>query len=276
LKAVCPNYSGEQFYRQEPAVTDGKLITASGIAPLEFAYQILKNLDVFLPQTLESWYKLYLTREAKYFYALMESIKNKDVLLPGMKTKRGKINDEGYFRDCFGLPKGAQFNFGINTNTNNPQIGFIYRKGIHTNPQHFSLDTNYVQVEFTDAIIKHPKQLFVVFLPFGAAMIGLGMAIIYQLRKIFATLTVGNPFVLENSKRMRKIGLLIFGGVLVELIAGSVIGKLIMDNVLIRGVTFSVKGSLNIGGIFFGLVILVLAEIFRQGALLKDEQDLTI
>jgi putative intracellular protease/amidase len=74
LKAVCPKYSGEQFYRQEPAVSDGKLITASGIAPLEFAYQVLKNLDIFLPLTLESWYKLYLTREAKYFYALMESI----------------------------------------------------------------------------------------------------------------------------------------------------------------------------------------------------------
>lgn len=33
-----------------------------------------KKLDVFLPQTLDSWYKLYLTREAKYFFALMESI----------------------------------------------------------------------------------------------------------------------------------------------------------------------------------------------------------
>jgi putative intracellular protease/amidase len=75
LKAVCPEYSGEQFYLQEPAVTDGKLVTASSVAPLEFAYQVLKKLDIFLPQTLESWYKLYLTREAKYFYALMESIK---------------------------------------------------------------------------------------------------------------------------------------------------------------------------------------------------------
>jgi putative intracellular protease/amidase len=74
LKAVCPLYTGEAFYRQEPAVTDGNLITASGVAPLEFAYQILKKLDVFLPQTLEAWYMLYRTREAKYFYALMESI----------------------------------------------------------------------------------------------------------------------------------------------------------------------------------------------------------
>lgn len=74
LKSICPAYTGEVFYRQEPAVTDGKLITASGTAPLEYAYQVLKNLDVFLPQTLESWYKLHLTHEAKYFFALMESL----------------------------------------------------------------------------------------------------------------------------------------------------------------------------------------------------------
>lgn len=76
LKTICPNYAGEAFYRQEPAVIDGDLITALGVAPLEFAYQVLKKLDVFLPQTLESWYKLYLTHEAKYFFALMESIQN--------------------------------------------------------------------------------------------------------------------------------------------------------------------------------------------------------
>ena len=74
LKAVCPAYTGEAFYRQEPAVTDGDLITASGVAPLEFAYQILKKLDTFLPQTLEAWNMLYRTREAKYFYMLMESV----------------------------------------------------------------------------------------------------------------------------------------------------------------------------------------------------------
>ncbi|HWP96012.1 MAG TPA: type 1 glutamine amidotransferase family protein [Syntrophomonadaceae bacterium] len=74
LQTVCPNYTGGSFYRQEPAVIDANLITASGIAPLEFAYQVLKSLAVFSPQTLESWYSLYATREAKYFYALMSSI----------------------------------------------------------------------------------------------------------------------------------------------------------------------------------------------------------
>lgn len=75
LKAVCPAYTGESFYKLEPAVTGGNLITASGGAPLEFAREALKWLGVFSDDTLEYWYKLYLTHEAKYFYSLMESVK---------------------------------------------------------------------------------------------------------------------------------------------------------------------------------------------------------
>ena len=74
LKMVCPNYDGENYYKQECVVTDGSLITASGIAPLEFALHVLKILDVFLPETLDSWYNLYKTQESKYFFKLMNSI----------------------------------------------------------------------------------------------------------------------------------------------------------------------------------------------------------
>jgi len=74
LKAVCNNYKGEDKYCQKLAVTDGKLVTASGIAPLEFTYEVLKVLDVLEASTLEAWYQLYKTGEAIYFIALMESI----------------------------------------------------------------------------------------------------------------------------------------------------------------------------------------------------------
>jgi putative intracellular protease/amidase len=74
LKMICPSYGGERYYKQEPAVTDGKLITASGIAPLEFAEHVLRALDVFTPQTLDSWYNLNRTHESRYFYELMKSV----------------------------------------------------------------------------------------------------------------------------------------------------------------------------------------------------------
>lgn len=71
LKMMCPNYAGENHYIQESAITDGKLITATGIAPLEFTAHVLKTLDVLLPEALDAWYNLYVTHEQKYFYELM-------------------------------------------------------------------------------------------------------------------------------------------------------------------------------------------------------------
>lgn len=74
LKMVCPGYNGEKYYQNEPAVTDGRLITASGVAPLEFTRHVLEALDVFSPRTLDAWYLLNKTHEAEYFYELMKSI----------------------------------------------------------------------------------------------------------------------------------------------------------------------------------------------------------
>lgn len=74
LKMICPNYTGEKDYQMESAVTDGKLVTASGIAPLEFTVHVLKALDVFSSQTLEAWYRLNKTHEPQYFYELMGSV----------------------------------------------------------------------------------------------------------------------------------------------------------------------------------------------------------
>jgi putative intracellular protease/amidase len=74
LKMFCPGYKGEQFYRTEPTVTDGNLITASGLAPVEFACSIFRKLDVMNPATLDAWYGLFTLRKPEFFYALMASL----------------------------------------------------------------------------------------------------------------------------------------------------------------------------------------------------------
>jgi putative intracellular protease/amidase len=75
LKMFCPHYRGEGYYRNEPAVTDGNLITASGLAPVEFAYHVFRKLDVMSPATLDAWHGLFTTRKPEFFYALMESLR---------------------------------------------------------------------------------------------------------------------------------------------------------------------------------------------------------
>ena len=75
LKMVCPVYNGSSYYMNSPAVVDENLITASGLAPLEFSYEVFKKMNIMKEDTLEAWYQLYNTKESKYFYSLMESLK---------------------------------------------------------------------------------------------------------------------------------------------------------------------------------------------------------
>ena len=73
-KMVCPNYKGDKYYEMVPVAASENLITASGVAPLEFAMEVLKKIDVFAPDTLEAWYNLNKTQKPEYFFQLMNSI----------------------------------------------------------------------------------------------------------------------------------------------------------------------------------------------------------
>ena len=74
LKMFCPGYHGEEFYVNEPAVTDGNLITAGSFAPIEFATHIFRRLDAMSTETLAAWHGLFTTGKPGFFYALMESL----------------------------------------------------------------------------------------------------------------------------------------------------------------------------------------------------------
>jgi len=75
LKMICPKYQGENFYVDKPAMRDGNLVTASGIAPLEFTYEVIKMLNIFKDDTLENWINLYKEKNPIYFFGLMDSLK---------------------------------------------------------------------------------------------------------------------------------------------------------------------------------------------------------
>lgn len=56
---LASGYRGEKFYCDVPAVADEGVITASGLAPLEFAREIFKTLNLYNPSALEAWYSLF-------------------------------------------------------------------------------------------------------------------------------------------------------------------------------------------------------------------------
>ncbi|WP_407442025.1 DJ-1/PfpI family protein [Rhodococcus sp. (in: high G+C Gram-positive bacteria)] len=63
-------YGGAHLYRDDLAVTDRDLLTASGIAPVEFARAIFERLDLYTPEVLTAWYKLYGEHDPSGYYEL--------------------------------------------------------------------------------------------------------------------------------------------------------------------------------------------------------------
>ena len=69
-------YKGGKHYQDQLAFTSGNLITASGVAPIEFAIEIFRKLDIYSDKTLQAWYKLYKSQDSQGFYELLEEHPN--------------------------------------------------------------------------------------------------------------------------------------------------------------------------------------------------------
>lgn len=106
-----------------------------------------------------------------------------------------------------------------------------------------------------------------VLLVFGLSIGGV-LVIVHSLRRIFMTLTAGDPFHPTNVGRLRLIGLML---------AALEIGRYCVWGLspFMPGVT-RVQPNFNLTAWFSVLVVFVLAEVFREGARLRREAELTI
>ena len=113
-----------------------------------------------------------------------------------------------------------------------------------------------------------PEVLIAVFCTFELYLAGI-LVILNRLRAVFATLTAGDPFHPENVTRLRLIGHLLVWSELLKLpIFGLFMALAPEHDRAISGISLS--------GWFSILVVFVLAEVFREGARLRREAELTI
>ena len=97
-----------------------------------------------------------------------------------------------------------------------------------------------------------------------------------QLRSLMRSVVERDPFDARNATRIRHVGLVVIGWGIVSPFLKLVVGAAMIDEVAVRGLILSPAVELQLETVFFGLAILVLAEIFRQASEMKTEQSLTI
>lgn len=59
LKNLIGEYNGSKSYVNQPSISSNGIITANGIASVEFARDILAELNIYDTKTLKSWYDFF-------------------------------------------------------------------------------------------------------------------------------------------------------------------------------------------------------------------------
>jgi hypothetical protein len=133
-----------------------------------------------------------------------------------------------------------------------------------------------VQMEWVE--MPAPEPVFAwIFTVRSAVALTVAIIIVSRLRSVFATLAAGDQFVPENAAHLRVIWVTLAIGELVRYALDSI------RNVSMTALQVTMPEewegdlfSVSIGVWFAVLTLIVLAEVFREGARMRQEQQFTI
>jgi hypothetical protein len=109
----------------------------------------------------------------------------------------------------------------------------------------------------------------------GGVAIGGALVIVWRLRKLFDSFSSGEPFRRENATHLRVIWITMLAIEISRYVLMALTGALLSA---FGGPNVHANYTLSIDLSAWGsiLILIVLAEVFREGARLKEEQELTI
>jgi Protein of unknown function (DUF2975) len=100
--------------------------------------------------------------------------------------------------------------------------------------------------------------------------------VLSQLRAVFRTLRAGTPFVPDNVTRIRRIGYALILGECARAVLTFIGNYQVVTHFSADFVQFTLWPDFSFTTILHGLLILVLAEVFRVGVRLDEDQSLTV
>ena len=112
----------------------------------------------------------------------------------------------------------------------------------------------------------------------AAVVLGFGYLLwmLTQLRHVFRSLSQRLPFVSGNARRIRWVGLAVIFGEIGRAALVYFWSYYTSLHFTASGLRLSASADMNPITIFSGLAILVIAEVFQEGARLQEDQSLTI
>ena len=127
--------------------------------------------------------------------------------------------------------------------------------------------------------LRFPLQRGLVFITNGLLLIlamGVGLWLTTQLQRVLRTVRDGKPFAPSNATRVRRIAWVLIAG---EFVRGAIVyleNSYAATHFTAEGLRFTARPDLSLAAVIEGLIILVIAEVFRAGTRLDEDQSLTV
>ena len=108
------------------------------------------------------------------------------------------------------------------------------------------------------------------------AVLAFGAAVLWQLRALFRTLRDGQPFVPANAARIRRVAWALILGEIVRAMLAYLSSDFALTHFTADGLRFEARPDVHVTTIVCGMIVLVIAEVFRVGTRLDEDQSLTV
>jgi hypothetical protein len=110
----------------------------------------------------------------------------------------------------------------------------------------------------------------------GTVLLGGSLIIVGRLRRLFDSFTSGEPFRRENANHLRAIWITMLGIEIARYVLLGVIAGVFAAGAAPEGADANFAINIDVSTWMSIAVLIVLAEVFREGARLKEEQEFTI
>jgi len=142
-----------------------------------------------------------------------------------------------------------------------------------------ALGIEHAQLRDLKGTLRFPPRwgaFFVANLVLAIGSLGLALWVLGLLRSLIGTLRAGRPFDAANASRVRSIGWAVIIGEMVRVSVVYFENRYAMTHFAAEGLQFMARPDVSVFAIVHGLIILALAEVFRAGTRLDEDQSLTI
>lgn len=129
-------------------------------------------------------------------------------------------------------------------------------------------------VKFPIAIL--PWGVLALLMAFAAVEWGLLLLFLNHLRRMFQRVRDGTPFDASNAVRLRAMGMLLLALALFNGLADLVVAVAVRGHLADGPISVPGGLSVDMSLMFFSLVLIALAEIFRRGTELEVDQSLVV